>query len=273
MKIRLGILDGNRNYLDRLSSGFSERYSDSLEIYLFTNIESARNNIRDKKIDVLLANDSFSLKPEELPQKCGFAWFVDTPGVDAIGGYPAICKFQKADLIYKQILNVYSEVAGNIDRKRMPREEETFLSVFSSPAGGVGNTTLAIAYAIHLASLGKKVFYLNLEDISSTDAYLNDEGSFSFSEVIYAIKSNKSNLSLKLESSMKHDACGVYFFAAPKTVLDMAELSKQERIMLINTLAADGGFDHVVIDTDFKTNKSCIDRRAVYKIATALFRT
>lgn len=65
------------------------------------------------RIDVFVASGSFDVDVSALPNRCGFAYFIDSSDIDTVRDQRAISKFQKADLIYKQILSVYSEKAGN----------------------------------------------------------------------------------------------------------------------------------------------------------------
>jgi len=114
MRIKLAILEQDKSYLNRIVSAFGAKYADNFEIYSFTDPVIAMETLGTAKIDVLLASDAFELDMNRLPQRCAFAYLVDSAGIELLNGKSAICKFQKADLIYKQILSVYSEKAGSI---------------------------------------------------------------------------------------------------------------------------------------------------------------
>ena len=104
MKIKLAILEKDTSYLSRIVSVFGTKYADKFEIYSFTNQDVALNNLDSAKIDVMVASDSFDIDVAALPARCAFAYMVDSIDVDMVNDQRAICKFQKADLIYKQIL-------------------------------------------------------------------------------------------------------------------------------------------------------------------------
>ncbi|MDE6516509.1 MAG: chromosome partitioning protein ParA, partial [Acetatifactor sp.] len=114
MKIRLAILEKDAVYLNRLESVFNVKYADKLEIYSFTDRDIALQSLREKKIDVFLANESFEIEETELPGSCGFACLVDTADIETIRGITAVCKFQKADIIYRQVLGLFSEKAAAV---------------------------------------------------------------------------------------------------------------------------------------------------------------
>jgi cellulose biosynthesis protein BcsQ len=169
----------------------------------------------------------------------------------------AICKFQKADLIYKQILSVYSEKASSITGFKMNSDEGKVV-LFCSPSGGVGTSTAAAACAMHMASTGKKTLYLNLEKYGSADLFFHGEGQFDMSDLIFALKSKKANLHLKLESCIKQDASGVYFYSQPKLALDMMELSMEEILRLLSEIQLMGEYAYIVIDADFSLTKDAM---------------
>lgn len=254
MKIKLAILEKDINYLQRIASVFETKYSDKFEIYSFTDPAITMSSLADSKIDVLIANDVFEINVAELPKRCGFAYLVDSSDVDTVNEQRAICKFQKADQIYKQILSIYSEKAGSISGLKLG-DDSTKIVIFNSISGGTGASSMAAAYAIRLATQGKKTLYLNLEKFGSSDLFFAGEGQFDMSDIIFSLKSKKANLSLKLESCVKQDSKGVYFYSQSKIALDMLELNCDEIIRLVSELKLTGSYDYIVFDSDFSMDK------------------
>lgn len=266
MLIKLAILEGDTNYLNRIMTSFESRYSDKLEIYSFTNPEMAYEVIEKKKVDVLLANESFDIDFKRLPKRCGFAYFVERNGIESINEQKTICKFQKAELIYKQILSIYSENAGNLSGFSSD-DSATRIVLFTSASGGSGASTMAAACAVHYSKQGKNVLYLNLETVSSADTFFNANGFATMSDVIYAVKNKKANLQLKLESSVREASNHLYYFASANLPLDMMEFSSDERIRLLSDLKLSGKYDYIVVDADFGLDKETL---RVYRQAHAV---
>jgi cellulose biosynthesis protein BcsQ len=257
VKIKLAIVEKDMSYLSRIVATFGMKYSDKFEIYSFTNADVALSTLNSAKIDVLLASDQFDIDIKTLPNRCGFAYLVDAADIEMLNEQRAICKFQKADLIYKQILSVYSEKASSITGFKMNGDESAVIA-FCTPAGGVGSSTMAAACAIHFASLGKKTLYLNLEKFGSADMFFRGEGQFDMSDVIFAIKSKKANLSLKLESCVKQDKTGVYFYSQSRIALDMLELTLDELQRLLKELKVTGEYEYIILDLDFSMDKDAL---------------
>ena len=263
MKIKLAILEKDQSYLSRIVAVFNTKYADNFEIYSFTDEQIALSTLESKKIDVFVASDVFDINVAMLPKRCGFAYFVDSADIETIHDQQAICKFQKVELIYKQILSVYSENAGDVSGLKLG-DDSTKIVMFCSPCGGVGTSTMAAACALHYAAKGKRILYLNLEKYGSSDLVFAGEGQFDFSDIIYALKSKKANLSIKLESCVKQAPSGVYFYSQPKVALDMLELNEEDIIRLISELSIIGAYEYIIVDIDFGMKK---DLLKVYKKA------
>ena len=258
MKIKLAILEKDASYLNRIVSVFNTKYADKFEMYSFTDMNGALATIESAKIDVLIASDVFEVEPNMLPRRCGFAYFVDSIDVETVRDQRAICKFQKIDLIYKQILSIYSENAGDVIGMKMTGDN-CKLVTFVPSSGGVGASTMAAAAAVLWASQGKKTLYLNFEPFGGSDVFFTGEGQFGMSDIIYALKSRKTNLAMKLESCVKQDRSGVYFYAQPNLALDLMEMTNDEKLHLLSEINILGSYDVVVVDMDFQLDKSHMD--------------
>lgn len=254
MKIKVAILEQDQGYLNRLASVFGTKYADKFELYSFSDPSVALATLEKARIDVLVAGDAFEIDLSLLPKRCGFAYFVDSADVDTIRNQRAICKFQKADLIYKQILSIYSENAGSLSGMKLG-DDSSRLIAFASPGGGVGSSSMAAACALHFAAQGKKTLYLNLEKYGSSDVFFQAEGQFDMSDIIFALKSKKANLLLKLESCVKQDEGGVYFYSGSKIALDMLELEGEDVLRLISELKLSGSYENIILDCDFSLEK------------------
>lgn len=170
---------------------------------------------------------------------------------------PAIGKYQKVDLIYSQLLNLYAETSGS--KRSGFSGSDTTVIAFCSAAGGTGASTMAAANAVHHAREGKNVLLLNIEDFGSTELYFEGPGSFDFGDIIYALKSKKSNLAMKLESCVREDQNGVKFIPSPGFAMDMLELKFEEKKQLLHEIANFGGYDLVILDLDFSIDKETLD--------------
>ncbi len=255
MKIHLALLENDKSYLNRIISVFNTKYADKLEIYSFTEKQTALSALRAYRIDVLLAGESFDIEREEVPPRCGFAYLVDTADIESVRGEAALCKFQKAELIYKQILSIFSDKTSAITGVGSEHAQGGKVIAFFSVSGGTGCSTAAAAGAIFLARKGKKVLYLNLETFGNPDLFFQGEGHGTFEDIIYAVKSKKSNLYLKLESVVRRDETGVFFFSKTPVALDMNELKEEEIRRIVAEARTSCEYEYIILDMAFSFQK------------------
>lgn len=247
MRIKVAFLDENSNYLGRIASVFNNKFSDKLEIYSFSEPEVAIRSLSENRINVFVASDYFDIDVSRIPKRCGFAYFVDSISVESYKGEKTICRFQKAEIIYKEILGIFSESATDI---KLDGEADTSVYAFVSAGGGEGSSTVAAATAKRIALKGKRVLFISFEEMGSVDSFFAGEGSFGMSDVIFALKSNKANLALKLESYVKTDNSGVCFFSGARSALDISEIKAEDIERMISALKINGTYDYIIIDSD-----------------------
>ena len=258
MKIRLAILDADQEYLNRIVTVFGTRYSEKFELYSFTDQELCMSSLKSAKIDILVADSVFDVSPLALPSNCSFAYFVNSTEIESYRGEAAICKFQKADLIYKMILSIYAEKIQGITGLKM-KDDQCKLIAFGAAGGGSGASTMAAACALHYTRNRKRVLYLNLERFGASDVFFSAGGQFDMSDVIFALKEQKANFPYRLESWVRQDPRRAYFYARPKVALDMMELSAEEINHLLSELKLGGSYDYIIVDTDFNIDRDHID--------------
>ena len=158
MKIKVALLDKDKEYLDRLTGVFNTKYADKLEVYSFTDEKNAIESVKEYRIDVLIAEEDFNIDKSEFKRNCGLAYFTGTPGIELIKDEIAICKYQRVDVIFKQILGVYSDMAANVATISGENDKSSVV-IFTSPCGGVGTSTVAAACAIAHANMGKGILF------------------------------------------------------------------------------------------------------------------
>ncbi len=239
MVIKVAVLEQDPRFSDRLIAVFSKKYSDKLEFYPFTDLEVARSSLEFVKPDILIADETLRIPNGSLPKGCALAYFVSSVGTDQVDGHRAICKFQRAELIYKQIVGIVSD-----------KSDSKFIC-FTSPVGGVGASTAAAAFALRLASQGSRVLYLDLDAFGCPSLFFRAEGEYSFGDVLHTLVHKDKNLTDLLVHASRKDPRGVSFFceAAPSCVYPALDTEAISR--LLRELRIIAAFDYIVVDIPF----------------------
>lgn len=250
MKIKIAILDKEQTYLSRVMNSLEGKFSDKLEIYCFTDAEKALNTVVQSNIDVFFASYVYEIETHRIPERCGFAYLVDTKDVDKYNGERAVCKFQKLESFYGDIVDIFTDkndvmLSGSSINADVP------LFLFTSASGGAGASVVAAAFAISMAREGKKTIYLNLENFGDSGFYFHGDGQYDLRDMMIALKSGKSNIAMKMETIAKKDKSGVYFIETPQNALDVGMLTTDDVNELVELFRKSGVFDCVVIDMNF----------------------
>lgn len=253
MKNKIVLLDNDTNYVNRMVDILNTKYPNEIEAYAFTKMDLVINFINEKKIHMLIMSEELELQEDQIPPKCGICYLVEDENIDKLNGKNTVCKFQKIDSIFRQIKGVCAEYTP--EGMSFGGGSVEHIVAFYSPAGGVGCTSAAVACAKYFAARQKKTLYLNFEKTGSTDLYFHGQGREDFSDVIYALKGGKGNLSLKLESMVRQDLSGVYYFESTMNALDNCELTKDDIEKLLQVLKSVGNYQIIVIDFNFHFGK------------------
>lgn len=246
MKVNAAVLDHDEEFRKRLSEVFQQKYHDKVRLSLFSDEEILYGNVEELQPDIILFDESSRIDQKRIPEKSVCGYFCGKQEIREIQGYPAICKYQKAENIYKGMIGLYAENSVAI----LPETEKTGgrIVMFTSVQGGSGTSAAAAAYALRCAVDQKRVLYLNLEKFGNSDFYFSSEGILSFSDVVYFLKSRKGSLQLKLESAVQRDRSGVEFFHTCRNAYDMLELRDEEIWDLLDGVIQMGRYDVIVID-------------------------
>ena len=130
---------------------------------------------------------------------------------------------------------------------------------FTPVSGGCGSSTMAAASALYFAARGKRTLYLNLEQLGSADLFFHGEGQFTLSDIIFALKDETADVSSKLESCVRRDPRGVFFFSRSSSAPDMLQLSPDALLTLVRALRQAGSYDVMILDLDFSLDRNMLE--------------
>lgn len=112
MKIKVAVLDSDLEFLNRLTKIFQQKYADRISLSIFSNEDTLYQNQRNNPADIVLLEQTMKTAADKMPDKAAVGYLSDMPDADMIDGIPAICKYQKAEELYRMMLNLYAEKAS-----------------------------------------------------------------------------------------------------------------------------------------------------------------
>ena len=253
MRVKLLIATTDADYAGHISSRISECHADVFDVSVCSLPERLQDTLSARKFDAALLEAPFAESADmqniQLPL---LLWSEDESIPDAAKTLGIVRKYQRISTIAANVLEQYAKVsAGGCGFD----PDKAHITAIWSSAGGVGKTTVALAYAAKKISEGKQVLYLNLEPFSSVPVYFSDSGK-SISTVFEMLDNQEGNVRMLIQGIRRCSSeVGIAYFCRPDNFDDMNILSAENVAALIEACA--GVTEELVIDM------SCVcDERA-----------
>lgn len=238
MRIQLLIVDGDQDYAEHLSRILMEKYADVFEVSTCSGVSQAADLLAHRGYDAALLSPSLAAEIDLSGIKLPLLLW-DGASSGRMEGLDGVRKYQRISSIAGEVLERCAEIPSITPGSG----RSAHITVAWSPAGGVGKTTAALAYAAQRVSSGKRTVYLDLEPFSSVPAYFPETGK-SISTVFEKLDERAE---LALEGIRQEDAgSGISFFQRPDNYEDISLLAEEDVVRLANAAAADT--DELVID-------------------------
>ncbi|MDQ2085711.1 AAA family ATPase [Herbivorax sp. ANBcel31] len=255
-ELRLVIADNDQDYIDSFIDFISSKHKNKFYVKSFTNEKSLYEHIdKTDRVDILIIDPFFYR--EDIDLKKVVAPVVLSAGIlpKEIKDFEIISKYQTGDNLVSAVLNIFSE-KSNFEIHTKDGSKNTKVFTFFSPSGGTGTSTLAVAAALECVKNNLNVFYLNLERFSSTTAFFNSAGNGqSLSNIMFFLKENSKNLSLKIETSrIIDDTTGIHYFFPPENILDIEDVTTDEIKRLIEQMKKMAYYDVIIADIGNELN-------------------
>jgi len=263
MRIRLLIATQDAGYSDHLSEWLTEKYADIVDVCVCGAKERLPELLAVRRFDVALLesplDESTDRDAIRLPL---MLWSEDGEAHAQESKIRSFGKYRRISAMVSEILELYSRVLAS---ENGAGEKRARVTAVWSPAGGVGKTAVALAYAARKASEDKQVLYLNLEPFSSVPVFFQDTGK-SISAVFEMLEAQEGNVRMLIQSIRRRENnVGISYLWGPENFDDMNILSENDVATLITVCA--GETDELVIDL----SSVCDERtRRVFELADSV---
>ena len=164
--------------------------------------------------------------------------------------WPAVNKYQPADMLLRQVMAIFQERIGTPLPGIAGAEKTTRVIAVFAASGGSGKTTTALGLVRHLADLDYKVFYLNMEAISSFPSGAAEEGAGGFARVLYTLRGGHSFPARMGELIRHHPEWRADMFHPHLHPGEWREYGREDARRLLEALGREGGYDYVIVDLD-----------------------
>jgi len=239
VKIQLLIAGEDSDYSEFLSNILSSKYTDTFTVGICSSQDRMSETLATKKFDVVLSEPKWIPSIDIGKARLILALWCEQSSEEPDATILKVRKYQRVSLIVSDVLLHYAGVASGSGSLGGGRGKVTAVW---SPAGGVGKTSVALAYATRKA-LGGTATYLDLEHFSGIGAYFSGEGK-SISALFEKLAANADIL---VKSIRQRDSgSGIDYFMPPNNYDDINVLTIEDIEALIDVCARNSDF--LVID-------------------------
>lgn len=244
MKILIAIDD--LDYVEHLSGVLAEKYADTFEESVCSSADSLREALARKTFDAALLEPRFIAETNLSRVKLPLLLRNEDSAGEISAGMERVEKYQRISSIVSEILCKFAKANPNAD---VDRSNKTCITAVWSPEGGVGKTSVAMAYAAQQVSQGKKTAYLSLQSFSDGVLFFPQTGK-SISSIF---GSGEGSISLLAQSVRLQDqGSGIMYFCDPTNYDDIYELTVDDVEVLLKGCAS--GLDELVVDLSNEWN-------------------
>ncbi len=261
-KLRFVLGDKDDRYLKRLSDYITFRYGDKIELYTFTEKQLLNSFLTEHKANGVFVGKGFMEVRKYVASAACFAYLSEGIETENYEDTMIFVKYQSADALVKEMIALCSEQVSEVYPGKHTNGNGKVI-LFESPVGGVGTTLTAAACAYYFTGQGKKTLYLNLEEFGSVKGIFQGDGRFEFRDAVYALKSRKTNLHLKLESIIREDDTGVFFIEPCSQPVDLQSFTEEEARRFLKILSEEEDFDAVIIDRNSRLDSMSYKLREI----------
>lgn len=243
----MAILDGEKNYAQRLCDYANRRQHLPFRAVAFHDIESYKSFARDHRIRLLLADTGLIEGEYDLCADCVLGLCGSEGGRAGENGLVSIdreiYKYQPGEVLFRTVMNCVGEFGEEV-KLYAPERKPKLICVYS-PVNRCGKTSFALAYAFSRARR-ERVLYLNFEAFSGLSGLFGEEFSRGMTDALYHMK--QGNLDAARIASLLHHCRELDFIPPFSTEEDMLTMTGEDYADLIESLLRETDYDVIVAD-------------------------
>lgn len=251
----LAICDSEETYAELLTKQLLRIPGNRMEIRKFTDLDKLAQFSKTKMITHLLLSEKYKERKGEIDSLSCYYLTDQKDGCER-----KIKDGPKEEYIfrYQSVYHIYERISGQMvmdemDEIHTPKEHQFEFIGLYSPLRRNGQTSSAKAIAKALGKRGRKVLYINMDEISEgvdklRDLEENVDGEGNLGDLIYYVRRNPEKVLEELSKIMYKGK--TYDTIAPIEVFtEMGKISKDEWIELMNILKRTE-YDSIILDMD-----------------------
>lgn len=154
-------------------------------------------------------------------------------------------KYQQADEVLREILQLYIEVAGRYP-PRLRRKTDTVFVGNYSPVHRCMQTSFALTMS-QLLAREHSVLYLNFEHYAGIAELLPDMQTLDLADLLYFLNADKDKFLLRMQTICRHVG-NLDYIPPMKSGQNLLTITAAEWMKLLQKIEELGGYEYVILD-------------------------
>ena len=244
MKKNILILyDSETEYTTLMGEYLGKQKNIPWDIHCYTEIGNLLEHETNPVSMLVVAEGSFSEELQKLSAEKTV--LLNESGLVKWGQYPNINKYQKAEAVLRELLEIYAEIA-TMPLIHLKNNARTVFWGFYSPIRRCLQTSLSLTLA-HLLARSHSVLFLSLEQFSGVGDGLENDRGRDLTDVLYFLGTDTEKFPLRLQSMIHHRE-GVDYLPTIRYGQNLLTVSPGEWLLLMEKIGDLKEYDYVLMD-------------------------
>lgn len=239
------VCDMEEAYAYNFMEYLNHKKSIPFEIQAFTSAEHLLHFARECPIEILLISDK-AMCPEiqelEISQIIILSEGVHHPDLDQ---YPSVYKYQSSDAVIREVMSCYGEEKKAHEPMAAWKRSMEIIGIYS-PLGRVLKTSLALTLG-QLMARDKAVLYLNMEEYSGFEYWMDQVFERNLSDLIYYVRQANTSVIHKL-GGMVQTVNNLDFIPPVLSPEDIRGVTYEEWSQLLDAIYLQSSYEIVILD-------------------------
>lgn len=240
----LVLYDKEEEYTQLMADFLKVHQDAPWDIHAYTMGEELLQQEQRAKISMLVVAESVYSEDLALLQ-ADKKVILNESGVVRFGNLPNINKYQRAEEVLRELLELYMDVAGGVLPKLQNSFQTKLIGIYS-PVKRCLQTSVALSMCQMLAQK-QRTLYLNFEHYTGIEELLPDRQSRDMADLLYFLNTEQDKFRLRLQTIIQHKG-SLEYIPPMKSGQNLLTITAAEWLRLLQKIEELGEYKYIVLD-------------------------